>query len=178
MTPAAIPNGRGTSAQPSPMQRMLLLLLMGVLFAGLVALGSWQLQRRVWKLDLIERVEQRVHAQPVAPPARDRWAQVNATDDAYTRVCLRGRYQHAHETRVQAVTERGAGDWLLTPLQADSGEIVLINRGFVDAAHRQPASRAAAQQQGDLTVCGLLRITEPLGGFLRRNDPADRKSVG
>ena len=35
-------------------------------FIGFLALGQWQLERRAWKLDLIERVEQRVDAPPVA----------------------------------------------------------------------------------------------------------------
>ncbi|RVA26654.1 SURF1 family protein, partial [Mesorhizobium sp. M7A.F.Ca.CA.004.11.2.1] len=30
--------------------------------AGFSALGIWQLERRVWKLDLIERVDQRLKA--------------------------------------------------------------------------------------------------------------------
>ncbi|WP_370202807.1 SURF1 family cytochrome oxidase biogenesis protein, partial [Alloalcanivorax venustensis] len=38
-------------------------------FIGFLALGQWQLERRAWKLDLIERVEQRVDAPPVAAPA-------------------------------------------------------------------------------------------------------------
>jgi surfeit locus 1 family protein len=34
------------------------------LFLGFVALGAWQVQRLSWKLDLIERVEQRLKAPP------------------------------------------------------------------------------------------------------------------
>ena len=32
--------------------------------AGFTALGLWQLQRRAWKLDLIDRVEARLAAAP------------------------------------------------------------------------------------------------------------------
>ena len=39
-----------------------------LVFSGLVALGLWQVERRAWKLDLIAKVEQRVHAPPVAAP--------------------------------------------------------------------------------------------------------------
>lgn len=162
MARAGATGRRGTAA---------LVVAAALAFAGFVALGDWQLQRRVWKLDLIERVERRVHAAPVAPPARLRWAQVDAADE-YARVCVDGRYRHDRETLVQAVTERGAGDWVLTPLQTADGDFILINRGFVPPEQRQPATRAAAQVSGAVTVCGLLRLTEPGGGFLRRNDPA------
>src|SRR5262245_42515181 len=39
-----------------------------LLFAGFCALGTWQVQRRAWKLDLIARVDQRVHAAAVPAP--------------------------------------------------------------------------------------------------------------
>ena len=44
---------------------------------------------------------------------------------------------------------------------------MLVNRGFVpskETVHRPPPELA--------TVTGLLRLTEPGGGFLRANDPA------
>ena len=37
-----------------------------LLVAGLAALGDWQIHRRAWKLDLIARVEARIHAAPTA----------------------------------------------------------------------------------------------------------------
>ena len=50
--------------------------------------------------------------------------------------------------------------------------VVLVNRGFVPADMRDRAARAATEPAGDVTVTGLLRLTEPGGGFLRRNDAA------
>ena len=38
---------------------------------GLLSLGIWQLQRLAWKESLIERVEQRVHAEPQAEDGLD-----------------------------------------------------------------------------------------------------------
>jgi surfeit locus 1 family protein len=57
----------------------------------------------------------------------------------------------------------------------EAGETVLINRGFVPADHRDPATRAAGQIAGVTRVVGLLRMTEPKGGFLRSNDPAGNR---
>jgi surfeit locus 1 family protein len=73
---------------------------------------------------------------------------------------------------VQAVTERGAGFWVVTPILRDDGSTILINRGFVPSDRRDPASRVEGNVPGQVSVIGLLRISEPGGGFLRNNDPA------
>lgn len=126
-----------------------------------VLLGAWQVQRRAWKLDLIAKVEQRIHAAPVPAPAG--WS----SDDVYRRVRVTGVFDHRQETLVQAVTEKGPGFWVLTPLKTDRGFIVLVNRGFV------PAERSAATSHpaGLVAVVGLMRASEPHGGFLRANQP-------
>ncbi|WP_420822331.1 SURF1 family protein [Sphingomonas aracearum] len=136
-----------------------------------VGLGMWQVQRRAWKLELIAATAARVHAPPVALPPPSRWATVNAHDDAYRRLRVSGTFRHDREALVQALTERGAGYWVLTPLRTDTGT-VLINRGFVPEERRAPQSRAAGQVGGRVTVTGLLRISEPGGALLRANQPA------
>lgn len=147
------------------MRRRLLPLLCLLLAAGFVALGVWQVERRAWKLALIARVDARVHATPRPLPTDWRG------DLAYTRVRVQGRYDHAAETRVQAVTRLGPGWWVLTPLSGPAGT-VLVNRGFVPNDRADPRTRAAGQVAGEVTVTGLLRASEPGGAFLRHNDPA------
>ncbi|MFP5514559.1 MAG: SURF1 family protein, partial [Alphaproteobacteria bacterium] len=127
---------------------------------------------RAWKLDLIERVEARIHASPVPAPGPDAWPAVSAAADEYRRVSVTGRFLHDRETLVQAVSDLGGGFWVLTPLATDRGFTVLVNRGFVSPEKRDPATSADGQPQGEVTVAGLLRLTEPKGGFLRSNDPA------
>lgn len=138
----------------------------------LVSLGVWQLQRLAWKRDLIERVEQRVHAPPVAPPGREQWPQVNAANSEYLHVIVQGRYRHDRETLVQAVTERGGGFWVITPFDTDDGYVVLINRGFVTPLNRDPTTRLQGQIEGVTTVTGLVRVSESGGAYLRSNEPA------
>uniref|UniRef100_UPI0025F2DA71 SURF1 family protein n=1 Tax=uncultured Sphingomonas sp. TaxID=158754 RepID=UPI0025F2DA71 len=75
---------------------------------------------------------------------------------------------------VDALTERGAGAWVLTPLHTADGTI-LVNRGFVPPDRRAPESRAAAQPSNEVTVTGLLRLTEPEGRVLRPNRPAENR---
>ncbi|MFC3785032.1 surfeit locus 1 family protein [Sphingopyxis italica] len=138
---------------------------------GLAALGVWQIERRAWKHELVAAVDARLHAAPVAPPGPDRWDAVNAKNDAYRRVIASGTFRHDRETLVQAVTERGAGYWVVTPLETP-GFALLVNRGFVPKDRREAKTRAAGNAAGSVTVTGLLRVTEPGGAFLRSNDPA------
>lgn len=141
-----------------------------VAFAGFVWLGVWQVQRMQWKHALIARVEARVDAAPTAPPARDAWKAITAASDEYRRVALSGRFLPVPETRTQAVTALGAGSWVLAPLRTEAGDIVLVNRGFVPTGED-----AAPPPTGPVRIEGLLRISEPAGGFLRSNAPAQER---
>jgi surfeit locus 1 family protein len=147
----------------------ILLILAAIVFA---ALGAWQVQRLFWKLDLIARVEERVAAAPVTAPPQDEWPSVNAADLEYLHVRATGILDHARETVVQAVTERGPGFWVMTPLQLQAGGSILINRGFVPPDKRDPTARLPDVTAKPVTVSGLLRVSEPGGGFLRSNDPS------
>lgn len=143
-----------------------------LLIAGFVALGTWQLDRRAWKLDLIERIETRLAAPPVAAPGPTTWRRVDRRSYEYLKVRATGRFLHDRETLVQAITDYGSGFWVLTPLVTGRGFTMLVNRGFVPQDRRSPATRRAGQVEGSVTVTGLLRLTEPGGAFLRDNDPA------
>lgn len=137
---------------------------------GLAALGVWQVERRAWKHELVAAVDARIHAAPEAAPGRDRWDQLSAKADAYRHVTATGRFRHDRETLVQAVTDRGPGYWVLTPLETPRFTL-LVNRGFVPKDRRDPGTRVAGNAAGAVTVTGLLRVTEPGGAFLRSNDP-------
>lgn len=164
------------TAQPPaarPVTRVLLASMLLVLALGGIGLGVWQIERREWKHALIDAVESRRTARPISAPGPDQWAGLTAEQDAYRRVTVTGTFLHDRETLVQAVTDLGGGYWVLTPLQADRFT-VLVNRGFVPSAKRGVATRSG-NITGLSTVTGLLRITEPDGGFLRTNDPAQDK---
>ncbi|SOB80940.1 surfeit locus 1 family protein [Sphingomonas guangdongensis] len=149
-------------------RRPLLVALALLAAAGFAWLGAWQVERRAWKHELIARVAERVAAAP-APLPTD-WSDPDAIE--YRRVRVTGRFRHDRETFVQALTERGAGFWVITPLQTAQGWL-LVNRGFVPPERRRPVTRQAAQLPGAVTITGLLRLSEPGGGFLRRNNPAN-----
>ena len=132
-----------------------------------LALGIWQVQRLSWKRALIAQVDARLAAAPVPAPGPAAWRGIGDRD-AYTRVVVQGHYLTGQDTYTQALTEAGAGYWLLTPLATTGGWIVLVNRGFVPTAARGQI----APLPDPTRVSGLLRVAEPDGGFLRANDPA------
>ncbi|WP_441477515.1 SURF1 family protein [Bosea sp. 2KB_26] len=141
--------------------------VLALIFAGL---GIWQMQRRAWKLDLIARVEARIHAPPAAAPGPAEWGRLGAADE-YRRVALRGRYLAVPEMLTMAVTERGPGFWVLAAFRTDAGFTVLVNRGFLPEERRGPDERRKVAGEAASPI-GLLRLSEPGGGFLRANDPA------
>lgn len=162
-------NGARSEAARSPSLWLTVLSLTA--FVLLIALGVWQIERRAWKLALIDRVEQRVHAPAQPVPSPDSWPAVSTANDEYRHVSVAGRFLHDRETLVQAVTEEGPGYWVLTPLQRNDGTQILVNRGFVPSERRDASTRRDGNPDGQVEITGLLRITEPKGGFLRNNVP-------
>lgn len=139
------------------------LLLLAFCFIGL---GIWQIERRAWKHELIASIDARIHKPAIAAPGPNDWPRFIASEEQYRHVRVEGRYIPDRDTRVRAVSDLGSGYWIMSPLS--TGEFtVLVNRGFVSqGAKERPVP------SGRLNVTGLLRITEPKGGFLRSNDPA------
>jgi surfeit locus 1 family protein len=146
-----------------------------VFFCGFLALGTWQVERRTWKLALIARVDARVHAPAVPIPPRSEWPRINAPAYEYRHVEATGTFLNQAATPVQALTELGTGNWILTPLRVADGSIVLVNRGFVGSDTASGSSNDRAAPEGTTTVTGLLRMTEPKGRFLRTNDPSTNR---
>jgi len=148
-------------------------LLALIALAGFLALGTWQLERRVWKHDLIERVEARLAAPSVTAPGPNDWPAIEIAPDEheYRRLTLAGELLHSQTTLVQASTVLGGGYWVLTPLQAAEAGIIMVNRGFVPRLQGDGPWRQALPDREPATITGLLRPSEPGGGFLRDNDP-------
>ncbi|MEM1381107.1 MAG: SURF1 family cytochrome oxidase biogenesis protein [Pseudomonadota bacterium] len=132
-----------------------------VLFVSLIGLGNWQVRRLEWKLSLIEAVEARAYSEAAPLPSEP----VTADGHAYLRVRAEGIFDHTRQRRVKAVTELGPGSWLMTPLKTEN-TTVWINRGFVPSGAEDLVLPEGAQ-----TIEGWLRITEPGGTLLEKNDP-------
>lgn len=145
--------------------------LLAVVFAGFILLGNWQVRRYHLKLRIARDVATRVHAPPVRAPGPAQWQRISAGGDEYLHVRLRGRFIGS-QTLVHGSSSKGYGYWVMTPLRTDRGFIVLVNRGYIPPGPSgTPALAGIAPPGGELTLTGLLRPTEPRGGFLRHNQP-------
>ena len=159
--------GRGPMGLPALVTWGVLAL---VAFCSFVALGNWQVQRRAWKHELIERVQTRVHAPASPAPQRAQWPSITSfpNDYEYRHISLNGVLLNDKTSLVQATTVLGQGYWVMTPLRLANDDIVFINRGFVPRAQANSAWRSNQPQPA--SVVGLLRLSEPEGAFLRDNN--------
>lgn len=148
---------------------------MALLLAALLffALGWWQLERREWKLALIDQVESSLKMPASIAPNKPEWSSLS-DEDQYRPISVAGEFLHQHEVLVQAMTKLGSGYWVMTPLRSEAGFLLWVNRGFVDFAHAEPSSRSD-NGLGDKGITGLLRITEPGGRFLTPNLPEQNR---
>ena len=138
-----------------------------IAFAMLFALGTWQLQRKAWKEELIGTLTRRLTAAPVALPAPAQWASLQRDRDEFTRVKFRAEYAPGKEAVVWATGSalrddvKGPGVFVFTLARLASGETVAVNRGFVADQKPTGATARAAPSQGVVEVTGLLRWPEP-----------------
>jgi len=122
---------------------------------ALLGLGTWQIQRLHWKLDLIAKISERVRAPTVAIES----LLANDISDAeYTHVTATGRFHHDLERYLYAP---GDGDWgwdVLTPLELADGRAVIVNRGYVPRQQQERRLRPGGLPDGVVTVSGLVRL--------------------
>lgn len=144
--------------------------LLAAVFVGFILLGNWQVRRYHLKLRISDAMQTRVHAVPVPAPDPTEWA--HATSMQYLRVALHGRFLTDAQTLVHGSSTQGYGYWVMAPLRTSRGFIVLVNRGYIPAElPGTPAFARIEPPTGEVTLTGLLRASEPGGGFLRRNQP-------
>jgi len=137
-------------------------------FGILAGLGIWQLQRLEWKQGLSARIEARTALQPVTlTDALNNWEK--SRDVEYLRVRFRGRFRHGNESHLFTVINGKTGWRVITPLDTPGGRIVMVDRGFVPAAKKQPHTRAQGQLEGEQTVIGLARSPGIKGTFSPEN---------
>lgn len=138
---------------------------------ALLALGTWQLQRKAWKDGLIATIAARTHAAPIDLPTGQGFARLG--DREYLHVAVAGRLLHDKERYLYAPTPAGLGWHVFTPMETTSGQLVWINRGWVPDARRDPSTRPQGQLPGTVRMTGLIRDVPAPGLFTPAND-ADR----
>ncbi|CAN7992794.1 unnamed protein product, partial [Ixodes hexagonus] len=151
-----------------------------VIPATAFALGTWQVQRRKWKLRLIEELSRKTELPPVDLP--ESLSELDSME--YQRVRVVGSFDHSREVYVspRSLIQPGeeekqsggllssaghTGALVITPFKlSDRGVSILVNRGWVPRAKTHPESRAQGQIEGEVELTGIVRRPEkrpPLG---------------
>ena len=135
----------------------------------MIGLSIWQVQRLHWKEGLIAERVSRTTAEPIAlPPVGADLAPLE-----FRRVSVTGTFDHAHELYLAARSQNGnIGYWIMTPLKLESGETVLIERGWVPEEKKLPETRPQGQFPGTVTLNGIIRLPQVKTFFQPENEPA------
>jgi len=147
------------------------ILLLGFIPIFTFALGTWQLQRLQWKINLIDELEEKLQRDPILLPKR-----INVSvipEFAFRRVLLRGHWDHAHAMLLGPRVRDGThGYHVITPLVRTDGTTVLVDRGFIA---KDFADNYVHDEEGEVQVLGMLRTTHERNSFTPDNQPAEGK---
>ncbi|XP_023727304.1 surfeit locus protein 1 isoform X2 [Cryptotermes secundus] len=175
---------RTVSHQNTPFSSMkwILLLIPTTTFG----LGTWQVQRRKWKRQLIADLKTRTNAAPRDLPLDlEELSQLE-----YCPVRVQGQFEHSRELYIGPRTLIADGDaasqssltthksgvqsgyLVVTPFHlSDRDMTILVNRGWVPANHKNPNTRKAGQVEGEVEIVGVVRLTEKRAPFMPKNQP-------
>ncbi len=143
--------------------------------ALLIGLGTWQLQRKAWKENLIATVNGRITQPPQPLPPRGQWPGVREAEHEYGHVRFTATFLPGEAFVYTAgsslrpdVTEQGY--WVFAPARLDDGAIVLVNRGFVPTSRKDAGSRAQGTLTAPIELVGYMRWPEERGLFAPADD--------
>jgi surfeit locus 1 family protein len=155
-----------------------------VMVMAFLALGIWQLQRRVDKHALVAALTVRLAAEPDTLPSRSQWPSLNPARDEFRRVRFSAGFAPLPDAMVyssgSAVREdvSGPGTWAFMPARLPGGETVVINAGFVanTMQERPQQDRAVARliSGAPVMLTGYLRFPEAAGSLTPAEDPNKR----
>jgi surfeit locus 1 family protein len=148
-----------------------------ILFAGLVALGFWQLDRKAWKEGLIDTLGQRLAAAPSDLPPPASWPGLAQVADEFRRVRFKAQLLPNEEALVFTSGSAfrpdvsGSGYWVFAPARLAGGGLIVVDRGFVPEGRQNRATRAAGEVDGAIDMVGVMRWPEASGWFMPAPDP-------
>jgi surfeit locus 1 family protein len=134
-----------------------------------IGLGVWQMERRAWKHDILERIAVN---QQAAPITLDELLKGDPLRREYGRVKVAGTFLHDKEFYLGARSLKNTvGLQVVTPLRTDDGRIVLFDRGWIPSDKKDPARRAQGQVVGRVDLTGIVRRAQVQRQFTPDNAP-------
>ena len=112
------------------------------IFLFSLSLGVWQMERRAWKRDILDRIATN---QAAAPLTLDELLKGDPLRFEYGRVRVSGSFLHDKEFYLAARSLKDkVGMQVVTPLRTDDGPIVLFDRGWIPSKGRSRPSAPRA----------------------------------
>ena len=146
--------------------------------AILIGLGIWQLDRKIWKENLIATVTTRTARAPEPLPPRLNWERLLPEGNEYARVSFSAEFLEGQEayaytagSSLRADVE-GQGFWVFAPARLAGGSLVIVNRGYVPLDRKDPAGRTQGEPHGSVDIVGIVRWPETRGMFTPADDVA------
>ncbi|HET7884925.1 MAG TPA: SURF1 family protein [Bradyrhizobium sp.] len=143
------------------------------MIAVFVGLGVWQLQRRVEKHALIAALTERLAVEPVPLPPASEWNKLTPEKDEFRRVRFKATFGAGPDAMVYSAGSAvrddvsGPGTWAFMPARLTSGEVVVINAGFVQNTMQdrteQDRDVARLLTGGPTDFTGYIRFPEHAG---------------
>lgn len=148
------------------------MVIVGVIPIFTFALGTWQLGRLKWKINLIDELQEKLELQPLALPS-----EINLSvlpEFVWRKVLIKGRWDHEHTMLLSPRVREGVhGVHVVTPLVRENGTTILVNRGFVSNEVAQNVS--FYKEEGEVELTGMLRTSQPRNTFTPDNVPEEGK---
>jgi len=145
-------------------------IIMLPIFLFSLSLGVWQMERRAWKRDILDRITTN---QAAAPLTLDELLKGDPLRLEYGRVRISGSFLHDKEFYLAARSLKDkVGMQVVTPLRTDAGTIVLFDRGWIPSERKESAKRGEGQLPGKVDLVGIVRRSQIKRQFAPDNDPA------
>ncbi|THH09605.1 hypothetical protein EW145_g1898 [Phellinidium pouzarii] len=145
--------------------------LLGIMPVLTFALGTWQIGRLKWKINLIDELQEKLQRSPMELPE---FVNIDALSDfAFRKVRVKGRWDHAHTILIGPRVRDGTkGVNVISPLVRTDGSTVLVDRGFVSDEHINDQQwRNSTQDSEEVEVLGMLRMSQKRNHFTPDNHP-------
>ncbi|KAF8203020.1 mitochondrial protein required for respiration [Pholiota molesta] len=144
------------------------MVLIGIVPIFTFALGTWQLKRLKWKINLIDELEEKLQLRPLSLPSNINLSVI--PEFVFRKVLITGRYDHAHTMLLSPRVREGVhGVHVVTPLVRENGSTILVDRGFV--SNDFVSSINSEEEMGEVEVLGMLRTSQPRNTFTPNNEP-------
>ena len=144
------------------LKRLFLFQLFVALFITLFcALGTWQLYRLQWKMELISEITFGLNSTPITYS--------NYIKKNYQRIVSKGSFNFEDQIYLYSLNDKGQpGFDVITPFKTINNEIVLVNRGWIPKGLKK--NPKINSLENNIKIIGLLRKIYKANMFKPEND--------